>query len=87
MNCRLSPTLRSSVELQLSSRLHVVSSVVAEEMRQIVIEVLSSSFVLTSRSPGCVCRGANFQRNLDPMAAVTGRFLVTFSIATCVFPP
>ena len=28
-----------------------------------------------------------FQRNFYPMAAATGRFPVTFSIATCVFLP
>ena len=53
VNCKLSLSLCSLVEFQLSSWLHVVSSVAAEEMSNFV-EVLSSSFVLTSRSPGCV---------------------------------
>ena len=34
VNCKLSPTLCSLVEFQLSSWLHVVSSVAAEEMCQ-----------------------------------------------------
>ena len=61
--------------------MHVVSSVAAEEMSNLV-EVLSLLVLFCSDKVllqvVCLMPWCKFQRNFDPTAAATGRFPVTF---------